>query len=440
MATSNSIITLRRHDLDNLRTFLTGLVTVHHTALAYGGEGGWIFKSAAFKESRSPLLIGFTMFNQSFFMGLFFWISGRVSAQSLERTANPCKFIKNKIWRLGLPTLLYTLLANPFIFRMGTSHWSDKPFRQYLKDYFLTLRGARGPLWYTATLLSFDIVTALGRELFHSTKDDPQRAPQTKRYEKLKKYGWIAVVACGFLAKIHYPLGTFLPILNVQPAYFFQYVYAYSLGYLSYHVNERTMKGPFDQSRAPTKLETSKENVETHAAGTSSTTYLTTTSAISILSIGFVFVPFYRNSADWFDKTVEQAFGGWNLPSLLYAVWNEVSFNLVGPALMAYFEQWQYRPAKTTLWDERYSYASFLVHTPVSVAIEGLVERILVSDALQTACRDNLIWQVLGPVFVTGIVGLASAWASSTAGRLLLQWYLSLKGRVACSHHQRKER
>jgi glucans biosynthesis protein C len=79
MDTSNKIIIFRSHDLDNLRSFLTCLVIAHHTSIVYGGGGSWYFKSACF-TSAPGLLRTFEAVNQSFFMGLFFWISGRMSA------------------------------------------------------------------------------------------------------------------------------------------------------------------------------------------------------------------------------------------------------------------------------------------------------------------------------------------------------------------------
>ena len=79
--TSNNIISLRRHDLDNVRTFLTSLVITHHTAIAYGGPGLASYTSALCPPI-SPALTMMNAFDQSFFMGVFFWISGRVSAQS----------------------------------------------------------------------------------------------------------------------------------------------------------------------------------------------------------------------------------------------------------------------------------------------------------------------------------------------------------------------
>lgn len=425
MATSNNVISLRRHDLDNLRTFLTGLVTVHHTSLAYGGAGGWPFRSAAF-PGDSPLLLSFNMVNQSFFMGIFFWISGRVSAQSLQKTTDLGAFIKNKALRLGVPALAYTLVVNPVVRLMTLPTLDASSVRKFLGAYYTGLRGVRGPIWYTATLLSFDAVAVLIRKLRGSPENNVRRPGKVDVYEMLKRYGWLAVVIGNFLAKKRYPFGASLPIISAQPVHAFQYIYAYSLGYLSYSRDERTMKGTFDPTLASIKAEGSK-NPEMQNTKATKHISLVTALMMSSLSISLIFLPRYLDTGDWFNKTAEQLFGGWNLPSFIYVAWNELSFNLIGPALMSYFDQWHNKPATSSTWNARYSYAAFLLHTPVSVAIELLVEKFMFSNVFSKSLNDNRLWQSTGPVVMTFTVGLASAWTSSFLGRKILEWIPSLK-------------
>lgn len=415
-------IGLRRHDLDNLRTFLTGLVTVHHSALVYGGIGGWPFKSKAI-TNPSSVLVGFNMFNQSFFMGLFFWISGRVSAQSLEKSSQPSTFLKNKILRLGVPALAYTLIAAPIVRLIAKPDLASQSISAFLWDYYSTLRDVKGSLWYPVTLLCFDAVATLLKQA-SNTSTEKSNEGRLDVYEKMKKYGWLAVVICNFLAKTRYPVGASLPLISLQPAYGFQYIYAYSLGYLSHGSGDRTMKGPYDPVRANTD-KTNGSDV-TEAAQSSTRTSLQTAVAVSILSISIMFVPRYLDTQGWPGKTTEQVFGGWNLPSLLYTLWGEVSFNLVGPALMVYFEKWYNAPANSPTWNPRYSYASFLMHEPISVAMEVLVEKVLLSEQLSSLLKSP-IWQISGPIVMTLAVGLTSAWTSSFVGRKLLEWIPSLK-------------
>ncbi|ETS86289.1 hypothetical protein PFICI_00117 [Pestalotiopsis fici W106-1] len=349
-------MSFRRHDLDNLRTFLTGLVTVHHTSIAYGGAGGWPFKSAAF-VGASPLILGFNMFNQSFFMGVFFWISGRVSAQALQRATSLTAFLKNKTLRLAVPTLSYTLIVNPIMHALLQPDLGIESVLAFIRDYFVNLRGVRGPVWYPVTLLCFDAIAGL---ITTSHWRHIRRSKGAHLYELLRRYGWLAAAVLNFLAKTQYPVGRALPIINLQPAYMFQYIYAYTLGYLGYYQGEQIMRGPFEilsGSQGPTRTKSPERKF---AKGIS----LRTAIMVSLLSMSIIHLPRYLDSIEWVEKTTEQLFGGWNLPSLLYAFWNEFSFNLFSPALMFDFQQRQSQQATRSIWNARYSYATFLVHTP----------------------------------------------------------------------------
>lgn len=156
-STSNSIITRRRHDLDNLKTCLTGLVVAHHAAIPYGGAGNWPFRSQLFPPGfQFTALLCFNAVNQSFFMGLFFWVSGRMSAQSLNRPGmTSTVFLRTKLVRLGIPTLLNTVFGPPLVTCLAQGRL-DSIFTEYWRQ----LRGVRGVTWYMATLLVFDMVAA----------------------------------------------------------------------------------------------------------------------------------------------------------------------------------------------------------------------------------------------------------------------------------------
>ncbi len=86
---------------------------VHHTALPYGSSGTWEFYSACF-GGKSPLLIAFNGYNQSFFMGhLLLDLGPRVGAVALARADAPGLLPPPSSVRLGVPTLVYSLLVFP---------------------------------------------------------------------------------------------------------------------------------------------------------------------------------------------------------------------------------------------------------------------------------------------------------------------------------------
>ena len=59
--------------IDRLRTVMTALVILHHTAITYGAIGGWFWRELEPSSAiSSRLLIYFCTINQAYFMGFFF--------------------------------------------------------------------------------------------------------------------------------------------------------------------------------------------------------------------------------------------------------------------------------------------------------------------------------------------------------------------------------
>ncbi|MFX0133983.1 MAG: acyltransferase family protein, partial [Candidatus Hodarchaeota archaeon] len=84
----------RMYFIDNLRILLTILVIMHHTMIVYGAPGaGLLVKDPHTDEFTSLLLSIVALFNQSFFMGLFFFISTYFVPGSYSRKG-PQKFLK----------------------------------------------------------------------------------------------------------------------------------------------------------------------------------------------------------------------------------------------------------------------------------------------------------------------------------------------------------
>jgi peptidoglycan/LPS O-acetylase OafA/YrhL len=108
----------RLYFLDNLKIPLIILVVVHHAGQAYGGGGWWFVEN----PERSSLLGIFFTVNRSFFMSLFFMISGYFLPASYDRNG-PLDFLKDRFLRLGVPllgfflfqgTLAKTMAANTY--------------------------------------------------------------------------------------------------------------------------------------------------------------------------------------------------------------------------------------------------------------------------------------------------------------------------------------
>ncbi|KAK3182289.1 hypothetical protein K4F52_006466 [Lecanicillium sp. MT-2017a] len=378
MATSNSVITLRRHDLDNLRTGLTGLVVFHHTAIAYGGVGDGTRARLVPFTARMPSmpLASFNAYNQSFFMGLFFWLSGYFSAQSLARHdkagGSRWAFVRDKAKRLALPAVVYTLTIMPAQKAMVLPEWTADSVRTCLVTHFRTLRGVQGATWYLATLFIFDVAAACilpSQEHFSEEKKSKKKSEKNCLYENLGRYAWIPVSAASFFIRIKFPVGKTTRPLGLQLAYASQYIFAYSMGYFSVSKGQQWLSGPFTPG------------VEPRGGGNG---------------------------------------GGWNTSAAAYAVWNEISFSIIGPAIMVHFYKWYNKATESTLWKPRYSYATFLIHDFVIVAVQTALDAALVGSGKAPQWVSSELWKAVGPVFMTVVAGAFNSVVSFTVAKALI--------------------
>jgi len=110
----------RYHYLDNIKSLLTCVVTFYHVGDAFSGGSLWpqnppVLVAIIFGDQdvwMTRALKAFTMVNQSYFMSLFFFISGYFTPRSHARKGTR-EFIKEKLIRYGIPFLVYFWLLNP---------------------------------------------------------------------------------------------------------------------------------------------------------------------------------------------------------------------------------------------------------------------------------------------------------------------------------------
>ncbi len=92
----------RMYFLDNIKIFLTFIVVCHHTTGAFAGEsGGWLYNIGTNKSECSWFLYAILSLNQSYFMCMFFFISGYFIPASFARKGYN-EFMRDKNVRLGV--------------------------------------------------------------------------------------------------------------------------------------------------------------------------------------------------------------------------------------------------------------------------------------------------------------------------------------------------
>jgi glucan biosynthesis protein C len=368
---------MRLHFLDNLRFALTHLVILHHTSIAYGGGGEWDYRSSHHSDVCIPLL-AFTAFNQSFFMGTFFFIGGIFSRVALARKGSK-SFIKDKLLRLALPALVYTLVATPIqgaILQVVVHHRS--PSGTIFWNHWSALRGkpgVRGPVWFLVLLFLFDCVYAIcssirPRKPSHSTANLGDKST-TGLIRSMRTPHCIAgILLCSFvsfLVRLQYPASHVYRPFNLRLGYIPQYIFLYVFGLIV---------DPAEIILMPR-----------HAVRA----ILAIITAVVVLT----FPANYRAGTS--TRMLEEFSGGMNSKAATYALLNE----LVGYILFANSIQ-LFRSYSSASWGPvtGLSYGIFLVHAPVSVVVEtltdswlaGAVTKTVAIGALNSLCTIGAAW------------------------------------------------
>ena len=154
--------------IDNLKLLMMILVVIQHLALTYSGIGDWYYmeyEQTGFKQAW--FFFYFVSFTQGYFMGLFFLISGYFIPVSYDRKGFK-KFVKDRLIRLGIPVLIYTIIIHPVttIMVWGPLAYDNNPlvfYTEYIFHFKFLLNS--GPLWFAFALLIFSTIYAIIRKL-----------------------------------------------------------------------------------------------------------------------------------------------------------------------------------------------------------------------------------------------------------------------------------
>lgn len=218
--------------IDNIRWTMIVLVLSMHACVTYSPFGGWFYRD------RTPMSLGsaisFAVYQsvlQAFFMALLFFIAGYFAAASCARKGE-ARFMRDRLLRLGVPTLAFMLVIGPLTEYFLSRSWGDGGFvHQWLRHIGNgQLLGETGPMWFCAALLIFSAVYAGLRRLGVA---GPRLVPSGKARDDVAVAGFIAAMAAAtFLVRLVFPGGS--AVLNMQLANFSQYILAFGAGLLAY--------------------------------------------------------------------------------------------------------------------------------------------------------------------------------------------------------------
>ena len=213
--------------IDNLRVTVIVLVVILHTAVTYSGLGGWYYKENEEVDMFSTLFFAFYLtFTQAYFMSLLFMVSGYFTQRSLLRKGSG-KFIRGRLFRLGIPLLIFMFLIHPVAVKLAFPdidifNWYVNGITNF---YF---PGWTGPLWFVEALLILTLIYVLNYKLFIRHEFRIRLKITTFNVAIL-----IAVItAVAFALRLVYPIGT--DFYNLQFGFFSAYIFMFIVGILAY--------------------------------------------------------------------------------------------------------------------------------------------------------------------------------------------------------------
>lgn len=209
--------------VQRMRVFLICLVVAHHAGQAYGPTGGnWPFREAQTAEWLGP----FFAINASFFMGLFFLLSGYFTVGSYRRKGF-VNYTLDRLIRLGIPLALYALLVLP------VARYLAEPTGSLVQSVIGRISSGditAGHLWFVSLLLLLSICYAIAARFAGSSgRDWNMPAPS----DTLVLCYVLVLGAAGALVRFAYPQDswlTFMGLLSVEPAHLPQYLSLFAIG------------------------------------------------------------------------------------------------------------------------------------------------------------------------------------------------------------------
>jgi peptidoglycan/LPS O-acetylase OafA/YrhL len=328
--------------IDRLRSVMTVMVILHHTAITYGAPGGWFWTEL--KPSGAPSSILLTLFvstNQAYFMGFFFLLAGYFTPGSLEKKGYG-RFICDRFLRLGLPLLAFGLVLGPVTAAIvnaaqGDGFWVVFPYLWRHREFI------NGPLWFAQALLIFSLGYCAWRAAFGAKLAGAQRTPRQVPAGIWWLLSALAVGLASLAIRQFVPTG--VNVFGLQLGYFASYIFLFAIGIAAWR---------YDWLR-----QLSWKNARAGVIG---------------LIVVWPLMPIGVAVAHKLNGAGNSNFsGGLSWAAILYALWEPfVAWGLIAAWLLV-FRARMNQPSEFWTWLNRRAYAVYIVHPPVLVGIALLL-------------------------------------------------------------------
>jgi glucans biosynthesis protein C len=319
----------RNAALDRLRILLSVLVILHHAAIVYGGAGGWYWREEP--DGSNSLLILFNAVNQSFFMGAFFLLAGYNTPPSYERKGVQ-RFLDERLLRLAMPLIAYFFVLSPLTIAL-TRTSEGEPFWSGWWLMTRLMKFEPGPMWFSEALLLFTLGYVAWRMWRAAPSVSLERVPGFRAL----LLAAFAVGVTSFLVRQVVPVGE--SIAWLQLGYFPGYILLFVVGCMA--------------ARGQLLERVTFANARPWAI----------VSIVMLLLVPVVI----RTRGNYGEFT-----GGWGWNAAFYAIWDPLIAWGILLTLLWFLAAFCAKENRFVAWLARRTYAAFIVHPPVLVALSLL--------------------------------------------------------------------
>ncbi len=315
------------------------MVVLHHLAITYGASGDWYYNESL---AGFPEIVPYSMFtatNQAFFMGMFFFISAYFMVPSLLKKGSS-KFSKERLIRLGIPTLLFFFFLHPLTVFIKNRFIAGEEVSlvEYIFRYKIF---GFGPMWFVEALLIFTFLYVLSKLIWKNTKiNKPIPFPG----------GWrilffAFLIGLGqYIIRIWLPVGWAMPFTSFQFPHFLQYIFLFIAGIMAYE----------------------------HKWMDAITLKMGWSWFIFVQAMIFIGFPVVFIAGGATEGNIDAYLGGLTWQSFSYAIWEQlVGFGMI----MALFGIFKFRMNAQNSFAKKLSasaYGVYVFHTPLLVLVSAV--------------------------------------------------------------------
>ena len=295
----------RLHFIDNLRTWMVVLVVIQHIGVVCN------------------TLYLLMILNSAYFMGLLFMLSGYFTPLSFEHKG-PSIFLKDRLLRLGIPTIFYVFILNP-IASWALQGAGSTPHKDTIFNFAL------GPMWFAVMLLVFDLCYLAWRMILKNKTEQKENNKIFQLSFGIITPFTIILAFASYLIRMILPYG--LPFFGFpSPGYLFQYISFFLIGILAFRK---------DWFRSITGSSGIKGFIIAIASS------ITLLPAALRLSANAEFI----------------GYGKWQ--SAAFALWDSIFAVGISFALITFFRRFLNKGKRLSQFLSRHSFAVYIIHVPV---------------------------------------------------------------------------